>query len=112
MKKSRQIDLIGLLSAAALGAVGCSDRNTIPQRCVDEKQVVVADVECDKAEERRRSSGGAFFYPYRWYYGGQGFGIGQRAVGGNFQAPAGLRPVRAGASSRWGFGSSSRSGIS
>lgn len=122
MKKSRVIEL-GLLLAMAGALTGCRREPSVAQRCVDANGVVVDDKCCATQDQQRGSPGfvGGGYYPYRWYYGGYGTGLGSRVGNGSYDAPpAGtiVRPnsggtvVRGGGSSTRGFFGSSGSGRS
>ena len=60
---------LGLTSAMALALTSCGQREA--RRCVDGKDVIVDDQYCQ----------GPNPYPYRWYYGGNGFGSSAEALG-------------------------------
>ncbi len=114
MKKSRVIEL-GLLLAMAGALTGCRREARVDQRCVDANGVVVDDKYCANQDQQRGTLGFVGgYYPYRWYYGGYGSGLGSRVGNGSYDVPASgtiVRPnsggtvVRGGSSTRGFFGS-------
>jgi hypothetical protein len=116
MKRSRAVD-IPLVMRVATAAVllGCgADHRAEAQRCVTRDWEVVPDANC---EAQPTAPGHApIGHSYFWYYGGRGFGIGERASGGSTIPPTSgvvTRPnsgggrfsAPGGVSSRGGFGS-------
>ena len=116
MKRSRAVD-IPLVMRVATAAVllGCgADHRVEAQRCVTRDWEVVPDASC---EAQPTAPGRApIGHSYFWYYGGRGFGIGERASGGSTIPPTGgvvTRPnsgggkffAPGGVSTRGGFGS-------
>jgi hypothetical protein len=78
--------LVGLGLAAGGLAVFSAMTPEVPQACVDTNGTVVADSQCENASSFRSSSGSGY-YPYRWHYGGSGYRIGSRPVGGSYDPP-------------------------
>lgn len=79
MKKSTSITLGLIMSAVIIS--GCGD----DERCLDPNGVVVADDNC--REDSSRSTSGSRVgpgYGYRWYYGGRGVSVGEKASGGSY----------------------------
>jgi hypothetical protein len=110
MKRSVQVST-PLLAASALSLLtGCRHQPEM-QRCVDEKNQVVADSFCKNpaGQQQMRNNSGGFFYPYRYYYGGGGgFGLGSSVYGGGYNAIGGhsyAAPGSSSSTSRGGFGS-------
>src|SRR5512140_996748 len=89
MKRTRLIQL-GLLLGMAGALTGCRREPRVDQRCVDANGVVVDDKYCASQDQQRGTPGylGGGYYPYRWYYGGYGGGLGSRVGNGSFDAPA------------------------
>jgi hypothetical protein len=102
MKRSLQVSA-PLLAAAALAlTTGC--RKPEMQRCVDEKNQVVADTLCKNTSTATRPATGGYFPMYRYYYGGfGGYGLGTAVTGGSYNAIGGHS--YASSTSRGGFGS-------
>jgi len=100
MKKSSQITL-GLVAAAAMAFTSaCHKKPTQTQSCVDAENHIVADSWCEEAEQKRRTSPGAFF-PYVWIYGGSSGGrMGDTVFGGS------AVPTPGASITRGGFGTS------
>lgn len=73
------------------------------QRCVDEHNVVVDDSLCHV--QQQPNSGGGYYVPYRYYYGGYGGFAPGTIVGGGGYAPIGGHSY-ASPTARGGFGSS------
>lgn len=109
MKRSVQVSVPLLASAAlAITTTGCHPHADM-QRCVDEHNHVVADTFCQNpnTQQQMRNSSGGFYFPYRYYYGGAGgYGLGSSVYGGGY-APIGGRSYASPSSStsRGGFGS-------
>ena len=116
MKRSRAVD-IPLVMRVATAAVllGCgADHRVEAQRCVTRDWEVVPDASC---EAQPTAPGRApIGHSYFWYYGGRGFGVGERASAGSTVPPASgvvTRPnsgggkffAPGGVSTRGGFGS-------
>ena len=81
--KRRTISLVLVpeIAAAAILA-GCGADHRTAQRCVDERQVVVADDWCEE-QSRQIASGRSYSGPhYYWYHGGRGTTIGSPSTGG------------------------------
>lgn len=66
------------MSTLILGS--CDDK----KRCVDANGVVVDDGKCH--EEEKEKTQGRTGSGYHWYYGGTGYGQGQRASGGSLHS--------------------------
>lgn len=90
------------------------------QRCVDEKNVVVADNFCKNLPAAGQATpsgmgGMPLIFPYRYYYGGYGgYGLGSSVGGGGFSPYGGHNYSTSGGVSRGGgfFGGSHSSGTS
>jgi hypothetical protein len=117
MKRSRAVDIpLVVRVAAAAVLLGCgSDHRLEAQRCVTRDWEVVPDANCEgqPSTPGRAPVGSNYF----WYYGGRGFGVGERASGGSSVPPSGgvvTRPnsggiavaAPGGVSTRGGFGGS------
>jgi hypothetical protein len=75
-----------LLSGVAAGVLAAC-RSTTNRYCVDPSDRIVPDSMCTPAHTRV-GTGGAGWYPYRYYYGGRGYGgIGTILHGGSYSAP-------------------------
>ena len=79
--------LVGLGLAAGGLVVFSAITPEVPQTCVDANGNVVADSQCENASTFRSSSSSGY-YPYRWHYGGSGYRIGSRPVGGSYDPPS------------------------
>jgi hypothetical protein len=112
MKKSKQIGL-GLLAVVALNLTSCSQ--AMPQRCIDKNNLIVEDEKCEQIEQQHVSDGPILWHtlPHRWYYGGNGGGVGSLASNGTFEPRPGVGYSKVN-SFRGGFGSTgrARSGLS
>jgi hypothetical protein len=121
MKRSRAIDIPLVVRVATTAMLlGCgADHRVEAQRCVTRDWEVVPDANCDAQPTApgRAPIGHSYF----WYYGGRGFGIGERASGGSTVPPTGgvvTRPnsgggrfsAPGGVSTRGGFGSHASGG--
>ncbi|WP_419804280.1 hypothetical protein [Terriglobus sp.] len=123
----RPLSIVTPLVAAVAASLLTGCRPKEMQRCVDENGTVVADNLCadqQPVQERRPDGHGGFlFLPhiYRPYYGGTGgYNLGDRVVGGSFNAAPGAHyssPLSSGRGffgghriSRGGFGHSFGSG--
>lgn len=110
MKRSLNVTA-PLLAATALALSTAACRKPEMQRCVDEKNRVVADNLCTTSGQQPvRNSTGGFFYPYRYYYGGYGgYGLGATVGGGAYNAIPGRSYANSASAnsstSRGGFGS-------
>jgi hypothetical protein len=95
-----------LLASAALALLsGCKQPEM--KRCVDEHNTVVDDSLCNAQQQAKQPNptGGFYFSPYRWYYGGWGgYGRGT-TVGGGGYVPA-IGHSYSSSTTRGGFGSS------
>jgi hypothetical protein len=80
VKRTISLVLVPEIAAAAILA-GCGADHRVAQRCVDERQVVVPDEQCEE-QSRRIASGTASTGHYYWYHGGRGTSIGSSASGG------------------------------
>ena len=96
--KRTSIVKLGLTSAVAAALGGCGQNHA--GRCVDYTDRIVEERYCKDMEQSRSRGFSTGYYPYRWYYGGLGYGIGSRAVGGGY-APS----AQGGSTVRGGFGS-------
>lgn len=96
MKKSSQITL-GLVATAALAfSTSCHRKPTEAQNCVGADNRIAADSWCEDAERQRRSNPG-YFSPYFWRYGGSSGGhIGDTLMGGSAVPTPGANIVRGG----------------
>jgi hypothetical protein len=103
MKRSAQITLT-LLAVAA--ATACSrTREAQVQRCVDDKNAVAEDINCE-SPQRRGAPYGAYYFPhrYRWVYGGNGGYIPGSIVSGYAESPTqGVETVRGSALAARGY---------
>ena len=116
MRKSRAIrlSLVGAVSAAALAAgcgSGAASRTATWETCVDGKQTVVDQKNCDDDQRQTHPAGYVPFY--RSYYFPSRLGVpslGTRLAEGSFSRPSGVvsRPSVV----RGGFGASTSSGVS
>jgi hypothetical protein len=108
MKRSHHVSA-PLLAAAALAlTTGC--RKPQMQRCVDEKNQVVADNLCQnqplQQQQQRSGSSGGYVPMYRYYYGGGGgYNLGTPVTGGTYSPTPGTSYSNS--TTRGGFGSSS-----
>ena len=102
MRKPKKIDLV-LLPLAASTVMACQD--PYYQHCVDPTGNVVPDSQCQHVVYVNG------IYPYRWYYGSQPFGVGDRIYGGSYTRSVNRTyvPLTGRSSSSGGFFSSSRS---
>ena len=106
MKRTAMVKL-GLTSAIAAALTACAKQQAA--RCVDYTDRVVDEKYCGEMERNRGSGFSTGYYPYRWYYGGAGYALGARALGGSYVRPSGNGSSggssSAGGTSRGGFGS-------
>jgi len=80
VKRRISLVLVPEIAAAAILA-GCGSDHRIAQRCVDERQIVVPDEQCEE-QSRRIASGSSSTAHYYWYHGGGGTSVGSPASGG------------------------------
>jgi hypothetical protein len=117
MPRARIIDVpLVVRVAAAAVLLGCgADHRVEAQRCVDRDWTVVPDDRCEGTPPPTTTHGSG---GYRWYYGGSGTTIGERAQRGSTVPPSEgvvTRPnsgggkfiASGGPSARGGFGATS-----
>lgn len=102
MKRTSHITL-GLLATAALAFTSGCHRTPEHRDCVDERNMIANEQNCQLADQQRRN-GYSGYVPYHYMYGGSSGGhVGDAVVGGN--ASPGMGSHASSGTSRGGFGS-------
>jgi hypothetical protein len=109
MKKSAKINLLFLSSFAAAVLEGCGggDGDWVEaKRCADDNNIVVEDRWCE--EGGATGATGTTGPRYRYYYGGHGYYVGDRAYGGSRVAQPDVNYMSPSRIPRGGFGSTGK----